>query len=498
MRRVARAGARTSLVFLALCAVPAAVHAEGGGPDIQPAHQASAPPNIIRWDHNGSIMRLDRAAGTITYEEPKPSISKTIAPGTVLFRGTLKDGMLTGKAHVFKKGCDPAPYTVTGSFQPEQHMFELNGAAPRWKGCKVVGTNPSSANSRLVFRSLGEHVDGQGRSITSVFTEGSGKHCKDLSGPDDGQNIDFAQWTCTGPMGKRIDYDHYDLRENVTIQSAKGKDHFQPPIANFNGLLNGGRIEWRLRDGKPFAAIFDQEFQSEYPTQVGITVVTRVDDLESCRIAYIDRSLPDARQRALDAADNAAVFRCGVDAPMRVGHLDLMMLQSEEGVDEKITSGDALHAGYGPPTTWDEPPDYLPVHAKEPAMRIYEKSGLGTASALAKARLTRKDAEAWCEQWRPDSDPATCASEVQAEFGGQEFMARADCVVGTITAVDGENYIYAGIWLGGDGKGRTRWRHVGRGEILDTSNAANGLGISTQWEALCPGMRRPAHHKSGE
>lgn len=114
------------------------------------------------FDHNGSDMRVDPGAGTIVYEKPKKSISGTVKPGALLFKASAPwdpydDGVvIKGTAFVFKKGCEPAPYEVSGR-QQGWHTLVLKGAAPvrEKNGCKVVGYK-TTGNSTLKFVSWGD------------------------------------------------------------------------------------------------------------------------------------------------------------------------------------------------------------------------------------------------------------------------------------------------------------------------------------------------------
>ena len=101
--------------------------------------------------HNDSWMYYDQASSTIIYQEPKASISGSVKPGAVLFRGWIVPyGPMRGIAYTFKKGCPPAPYLVEGY---DQHGLELilEGAAPIRKGCDVVGYTKKSPHAKLVF-----------------------------------------------------------------------------------------------------------------------------------------------------------------------------------------------------------------------------------------------------------------------------------------------------------------------------------------------------------
>lgn len=114
------------------------------------------------FDHNGSAMVVNPAAGSIVYRDPKKSIAGTIKPGTLLFRANAPwdpyddKVVVKGIAYVFKKGCKPAPYEVSGR-QEGWHTLLLKGAAPvRAKnGCNVVGYK-MNGNSTLKFVSWGD------------------------------------------------------------------------------------------------------------------------------------------------------------------------------------------------------------------------------------------------------------------------------------------------------------------------------------------------------
>ncbi len=119
------------------------------------------------WDHNGSEMlwQADGANRTISYQSPRQGLS--VAPGTVLFEGRrVDDGqpntpdVLEGTARVFRQGCPPAEYWVSGPILDETHVV-LTGAAPvrAATGCAVTGYSQSSSNATLVFTYL-RGVDG--------------------------------------------------------------------------------------------------------------------------------------------------------------------------------------------------------------------------------------------------------------------------------------------------------------------------------------------------
>jgi hypothetical protein len=104
-------------------------------------------------DHNGSIVELNRSAEgaiDIRYREPKAAIALAIEPGTLLFHGRELDGEIKGEAFVFKTGCPPAGYQVSG--RRLDGLLSLEGAAPRrGAGCALLGLLKSSKHSYLAF-----------------------------------------------------------------------------------------------------------------------------------------------------------------------------------------------------------------------------------------------------------------------------------------------------------------------------------------------------------
>lgn len=114
------------------------------------------------FDHNGSDVRISPSSGEIVYERPKKGISGTVKPGMLLFKASTpwdpydNNAPIEGTAYVFKKGCEPAPYQVSGH-QQGWHTLVLRGAAPvRDKnGCRVIGYKMNS-NATLKFVSFGD------------------------------------------------------------------------------------------------------------------------------------------------------------------------------------------------------------------------------------------------------------------------------------------------------------------------------------------------------
>src|SRR5688572_363037 len=121
--------------------------------------------------------------------------------------------------------------------------------------------------------------------------------------------------------------------------------------------------------------------------------------------------------------------------------------------------------------------EWLSLGAKGWAPAVTSKSGIGTANAVAEARVTRKEIEGWCANWSP-GDKGCVQRELSSPDAKKTYRASADCTAGRITAVDGNSYTLAGKWDGSDiGGGRTRWRDAS-GRIVGRDNASGGLGIA--------------------
>lgn len=115
--------------------------------------------SVMPYEHNGSIMSIIPELGLIVYDRPRQGLS--VKRGTVLFQGepwstdNADRVTIRGKAYVYRRGCEAAPYDVRGVYH---HMHGIGamifeGAAPRRAkdSCNIVGHDSSSSNARLEF-----------------------------------------------------------------------------------------------------------------------------------------------------------------------------------------------------------------------------------------------------------------------------------------------------------------------------------------------------------
>ncbi|MFC0239745.1 hypothetical protein [Rhodopseudomonas telluris] len=107
------------------------------------------------YTHNGSAvaMEFNGDSVTIVYAAPRPGLASVgVREGTILFTGRRIGARVDGVAYVFKAGCSPAPYEVSGRFDGRENLI-LSGPAPRWdpRSCAIIGYTQATRHSQLVF-----------------------------------------------------------------------------------------------------------------------------------------------------------------------------------------------------------------------------------------------------------------------------------------------------------------------------------------------------------
>ena len=118
-----------------------------------------------------------------------------------------------------------------------------------------------------------------------------------------------AEWRCAGFGEVPLIVEEGDGRFDV---DAGVRNEAFETIGAFNSL--GENVEWRLRDGKPFAVIFRYLDATEEAKGRTVLAVEKVGSAAApgCRVAQVAGDVPDANQVARDLADsNAAEFACG-------------------------------------------------------------------------------------------------------------------------------------------------------------------------------------------
>ncbi len=127
---------------------------------------------------------------------------------------------------------------------------------------------------------------------------------------------------CPGRAGLSVLVAEDDLRETVSVGRNRLAAAKEPAAQRWFGPFNSAAmtVEWRARDGKPFAIIQRWHLddngdldKSGRPTAKPMLVVTRLPPGPVCHVAYVDaQANRDANALARKAADEIARdFNCG-------------------------------------------------------------------------------------------------------------------------------------------------------------------------------------------
>ncbi len=140
------------------------------------------------------------------------------------------------------------------------------------------------------------------------------KTCKLI---EEGDGYTYAgTWRCKGVGGYDITIASSDDREYVGFgKNARNTCSFRKGFSRFNSA--GSPVEWRMKKGKPFAAIqrWTVSLDDEGGTMTWL-VVTALRGKESCPVHYVAGSYPEANKAAQRAADDLAEgFDCANDLP---------------------------------------------------------------------------------------------------------------------------------------------------------------------------------------
>jgi hypothetical protein len=98
-------------------------------------------PGTQGWTHNGSGMTL-LATGNkrrFVYEKPRPGLSSVgIKRGDTVFEGTRSGSDYFGTAYIFKSGCSPQGYQVSGAVASDERSVAMVGKRPKvGNNCRV-------------------------------------------------------------------------------------------------------------------------------------------------------------------------------------------------------------------------------------------------------------------------------------------------------------------------------------------------------------------------
>jgi hypothetical protein len=106
------------------------------------------------WDHNGSVMYLvaNGSSREIYYQKPRPGMLEAGAhPDSLLFKGEINDGQISGIAYIFNAQCGQVPFHVKGPILDNGGKIVLTGQAPRvGRNCQTNGEYTSTLDFKLL------------------------------------------------------------------------------------------------------------------------------------------------------------------------------------------------------------------------------------------------------------------------------------------------------------------------------------------------------------
>lgn len=161
---------------------------------------------------------------------------------------------------------------------------------------------------------------------SSVYTDFDLSKCQQVSpetSGDDGESSGVFE--CQGHGKYVVTFMEGDLRSFVTfgIESDDTCARTQT-FGGFNSIA-GKKIEWRVHDVKPVAAI--QRWSVSYDPEDSVKqrewlVVTRIEDDNACHMAYVEAAYPNANAVAQNLVDALAPnFSCSTSKPVFVARI---------------------------------------------------------------------------------------------------------------------------------------------------------------------------------
>jgi D-aminopeptidase len=152
----------------------------------------------------------------------------------------------------------------------------------------------------------------------SAYTNVDLDRCRVVSRVEEGASV---IWRCAGYRGVPLFVlsgdDRFDVDAGIDNNVWESPGRFSAPPA---------RVEWRLREGRPFAIIYRLSlsgYQEPTTTVLAVETIGRA-GAPGCVIAWVPGSMPNANAAARAHADGrAAGFRCGRDEPGLLGGFSL-------------------------------------------------------------------------------------------------------------------------------------------------------------------------------
>jgi hypothetical protein len=222
-------------------------------------------------------------------------------------------------------------------------------------------------------------------------------------------------------------------------------------------------IEWRLRNGEPYAAIHRYFLDGKQ----ALTVHRLNPDRTSCVAAVVpvERGR-DANAEAVKIADELVpAHNCGSGK--------LISITRAPATETSASRGPAADLGK------------LAKCGRCIAASITAIDGTNTERAHVTAEITGPDVQQYCEREMPaEADVAACLKE-NAEKLGEKLTAEADCRQLTIEPSFGGSFRFDK--MGEDyGGGAPTWKNLATGQVECVARACNGAAVTANFSVLCP------------
>jgi hypothetical protein len=137
--------------FAFLCAIPLFL---GTSAFAQSTTPTATTAERTFWDHNGSVMYLvaNDLSREFYYQKPRPGMMEAGAhPDSLLFRGQINEGHLSGTAYLFNAHCGQVPFAVKGPILDNGEKIVLTGQVPRvGRNCQASGEYTSTLEFKLL------------------------------------------------------------------------------------------------------------------------------------------------------------------------------------------------------------------------------------------------------------------------------------------------------------------------------------------------------------
>jgi hypothetical protein len=244
---------------------------------------------------------------------------------------------------------------------------------------------------------------------------------------------EVSVWHCPGPAGYAVGFADFTTRVHLSLYLDGQKPSVLTSVDWSPGSLGmGSRIEWRMANGKPFAAIVGRWRSLEEDPALSAAIeemlVVKVTSNGGCAVGTVGALSPGALAAARDLADTRAVnFRCGTDNPTfgaNVANGGVSLLDRRFGSLEMLEHNESLvefsHSPSGAvEIRYREPKASLRVAAGTLLFRGQERAGEIAGNAFlftagcqpAEYRVSgrRTDGILVLEGNAPRRDPRSCA-----------------------------------------------------------------------------------------